>query len=71
MVIVIGLENPTFLVKSDIFIAKCTEGGGGGGLEIFLKNTNFFSQDMQNPSLRMSNCFTPPLKSLLNLESLA
>ena len=26
--IVFGLKNPTFLVKSDIFIHKCTEGGG-------------------------------------------
>ena len=25
--IVFGLENPTFLAKSDIFIPKCTEGG--------------------------------------------
>ena len=26
-----NLENLIFLVKSDIFIPKCTEGGGGGG----------------------------------------
>ena len=26
--IVIGLENPTFLVKRDIFIPKCTKGEG-------------------------------------------
>ena len=27
--IVFGLENPTFLAKSDIWIPKCTEGAGG------------------------------------------
>ena len=41
MAIVFGLENLTFLARSDIFILKCTEGGGKVGVpqvkEIFLK----------------------------------
>ena len=39
-----GLENPTFLAKSDIFIPKCTEGGEGGGGIHWFKNysANFF-----------------------------
>ena len=28
--IVFGLENPTFLAKSDFGFPKCTEGAGGG-----------------------------------------
>ena len=44
MDIVFGLENPTFLAKSDILIPKSTEEGGGGPpiKEIFLKNTIFW-----------------------------
>ena len=29
---VFGLENPTFLAKSDIFIPKCTQGVGSASL---------------------------------------
>ena len=41
MAIVFGLENPTFLVKSDFWIPKCIEGGGPPVSETFLKNSNF------------------------------
>ena len=30
--IVFGLESPTLLAQSDIYIPKCTEGGGSAGL---------------------------------------
>ena len=43
MAIVFGLENPTFLVKSHIFIPKCTEGEEGfTGLGIIPKEYQFF-----------------------------
>ena len=38
--IVFGLENPTFVAKSHIFIPQCTEGGTPVE-ELFLKNTIF------------------------------
>ena len=34
--IVFGLESPTLLAQSDIYIPKCTEGGGPPVYEIFL-----------------------------------
>ena len=47
MAIVFGLENPKFLLaKSDIFIPKCNRRGGGTGLRIIPKDTNFFSASL-------------------------
>ena len=41
--IVFGLENQTFLAKSDIIISKCSEGAGGStSLGIIPKNTKNF-----------------------------
>ena len=39
--IVFGLENPSFLAKSHIFIPKSTEGRGSTDLGIIPKNTIF------------------------------
>ena len=41
MAIVFGLENPTFLAKSDILIPKCAK-GGSTGLGIIPKKYHFF-----------------------------
>ena len=56
MAIVFGVESPTFLAKSDIFIHKCTEGGRGGDptvWEIFLKNASLSILCMHESIVRL------------------